>query len=80
MHAVVRGIETCFQQVSQLLAVPKVLKTLFQDTFQLLFSNYICLNCVSQWLHGSQKFPCVPLSLYACLSERNCNLFQHQAS
>ena len=32
MHAVVRGIETCFQQVSQLLAVPKVLKTLFQDT------------------------------------------------
>ena len=32
MHAVGRGTEACFQQVSQL---PKVLKTVFKDTCQL---------------------------------------------
>ena len=52
----VRGIETCFQQVSRLLFLFKVLKTVFQDTCWSVFSNYICWNCVSQWLHGSQKF------------------------
>ena len=53
MHAVVRGIETCFQQVSQLLAVPKVLKTLFQDTcWTVVLQLYLLELCFTMvaWL------------------------------
>ena len=69
-----------FNKCPNYLLFLKFLIPYFKTLVELLFSNYICLNCVSPWLHGSQKFPCVPLSLYACLSERNCNLFQHQVS
>jgi len=76
MHAVLSGIETCFQRESQQLFVPKVLKTVFQDTCWTVFSNYICLICdicVSQWLRGSQRFTFE----FVCMLvwERNCNLF-----
>ena len=46
MHFFVRGIDICFQKVSQL-ALFWALKTVFQDTCWNLFSHYIYLICAS---------------------------------
>ena len=77
VHAVVRGIETCFQQVSNYFLFLKFLKPYFKTLVEL------CFLTMFVWFvfhNGCVAVRSLPLNLYACLCERNYNIFQHQVS
>jgi hypothetical protein len=78
VHAVVRGIETCFQQVSNYFLFLKFLKPYFKTLVEL------CFLTMFVWFvfhNGCVAVRGLPLSLYACLCEREiATFFQHQVS
>ena len=81
MHAVVRGIETCFQQVSQLLAVPEVLKTLFQDTcWTVVLQLYLLELCFTMVAWQSEVSLCTFEFICMLIGEKLQPFSIHQVS
>ena len=76
MHAVVRAIGACFQQVSPnyfvfLMFLKPYFKTLVELSSPTIFAWFVFHN-------GRMAVRSLLLSLYACLCERNYNIFQHK--
>ena len=77
VHAVVKGVETCFQQSSKRFLFLKCWERYFTSLVEVC-PNRICLIRVSQWLHGSRKFSFKFMCM--CVCERNCDPSQQQVS
>ena len=66
VHAVVKGVETCFQQSSKRFLFLKCWERYFTSLVEVC-PNRICLIRVSQWLHGSRKFSFKFMCMCVCV-------------